>query len=107
MSRLDLDAAGVVANVGEAKRKVCRVKVRRAVVAFRRNTFCIAEKYIFLLVRCALSYDQLRTKLEKCLWERDGWIDQSLADFTSTLKIGNRVRAPLPPSAGHFTFHHT
>ena len=50
----------------------------------------------------ALSYDQLGTKLEKCLWEPDGWIDQSLADFRSTLRIENRIGAV--PSAG-YTFY--
>ena len=69
-------------NGGEAKTGKCGAgKIRRNCI-FR-------EKLNFFSFSDALSCDQLRTKLEKCLWEPDGWIDQSLADFTSALKIEN------------------
>ena len=82
-------------------------RVRGKCAAFKIRRGCIFtgmvnKNYLFSPFSDALFYDQLGTKLEKCLSEPDGWIDQSLADFTSTLRIENRIGAV--PSAG-YTFY--
>ena len=99
----------LLSNVKVACRSVGEMeeRVRGKCAAFKIRRGCIFtgienKNYTFSPFSDALSYDQLGTKLEKCLWEPDGWIDQSLADFTSTLRIENRIGAV--PSAG-YTFY--
>lgn len=67
MSRLD--AAGVVGNVGDAKRKVCRIKVRRG--------GCISDKYVFSSFEMRAFLRSIEDKIGKVSLGA-GWVDRSI-----------------------------